>query len=940
MGEIEVRCGWPHDGRHDGLVEEVCAQLDSGAADRILYLVPTVDMARTVRSEVLDGTDRRAVTHVPVLTFNDLVAQLLRAVPHDPARPYRIISSAEKLLLVEQVFSDYLDRASAQGVPRALPADPDNLPGVVRRLAQLIGELKRNLCPNGDALLDSLGRPRSGLPMSRDVAAVYDLYRKCLEKSDLVDEEGKFFLVHEKLEQSMAPFRQRFPHVSTLIVEGFRDFTSVERSILSRITQAVDRAILAVDYVAAAEELFAATKDTFSFYCDLAGSENAPCDDRPASITTAQRLWTDVLLAGAGAQMAETVHDGIELTLYPDPRAEIAHIAETVKELLVEHGYRDRPDKIAVITPRSDPWHDAVEELFPRYGIPLTVKRQKPLGGSGPIRAVMAMLRARAGSFDRSDLMALLDNPYIADRPDPAVIDRHATALHITGGSAAAWIEPLRVRADHLRAGRRSDDDPDAGDLDRMEADRLEAARDSLSRLLDALELVPMRAAGEEYRTAVIRLLDEPPTAVAMAALRADLVRSRPDVVAADARALKKFRDLVGELCSALERYGDGRLELSELINLIQAALRETSYPAGAARSAGVVLGRFGDVSPRRYDHVFLPGLTDDVLPERMPRRVFFRESDRQQSVYMQTVGSSGRRGWLDFVAAALSARDTVHLSRPATGWDDKPTVPSIYVDEIPEVACQETRERIYTEATLQGHLGRQVAAYVNGADDSAALLDAARELGRREYMPLRTMVQAARAECLRRREEAGGTLGPYDGRIGDGRLLDALRDRFAAGRHVFSVNQLEKYAACPFRFFCDRVLRLGQPEEFREDVEAKDRGVVVHEILRRFFERWQVETGRAAVLEADIEAASRCLREEADAVLAASPVADYGGVFWDAVCIEITRGLDAESDRFGVLRALLDTELAAGRQPADRYLEWRFGHAVRGSGSADKRSV
>lgn len=940
MGTIEVRCGWPHDGRHREMVDELYARLDNGGADRILYLVPTADMARTVRTEALDGTSRRAVTHVPVLTFNDLVAQLLGSVPHDPARPYRIISAAEKLLLVEQVFGEYVDAASASGASRSLSADPDTLPSVVRRLAQLIGELKRNLCPGGDELLDSLAHARSTQPMSRDVAAVYDLYQRHLQDNDLVDSDGTFFLVYKAFEDDTSLLHESFPSLSTLMVEGFRDFTSVERSILGQVAHAVERSVLAVDYVPAAEELFAATKDTYTFYCALAGSEHGLHETSAAAVTETQRLWTDVLLAAAGAQTAEPVHDGIELTVYPDPRAEIAHIAEAVKGLLVEHGYNNCPDKIAVITPRPDPWHDAVEELFPRYGIPLTVTRQKPLGGSGPIRAVMDMLRVRAGSFDRTDLLALLDNPYIADRPDPAVLDRHATALHITGGSTAAWLEPLRARAIHIRAGRRAEDDTDARNLDRLEADRLEEACDSLSRLLGALELVPLRAAGDEYRAAVMRLLDEPPTAVAIAAVCADLVRSRPDVVAADARAIKKFRDLIGELCSALDRYGGSRLELSELIDVIRVALSETSYSAGAARSAGVVLGRFGDVSPRRYDHVFLPGLTDDVLPERMPRRVFFRESDRRQSVYMQTVGSSVRRGWLDFVSATLSACQTVHLSRPATGWDDKPTVPSIYIDEITDSICQERAERMYTDATLQGHLGRQLAAVVNGAIDSLALLDMAHELRRREYPPMRTMVQAARAECLRRREEACGTLGAYDGRIGDSRLLDALRDRFGAGRHVFSVNQLESYAACPFTFFCDRVLRLDQPEEFREDVEAKDRGIVVHEILRRFFERWQIEAGRAAILQEDLDAACRCLRKEADAVLASSPVADYGGVFWDAVCIESTRGLDIEGERFGVLRALLDTEIGADRQPDDRYLEWRFGHAVRDSGSADRRSV
>jgi len=948
MDTVEVLCGWPHDGRHDTLLDEACGFIDSGDADRLIYLVPTADMARRVRREVLARTVRTAVTRVPVMTFNRLVARILGEIPPDPHRPYRVISSTEKLLLVERILSEQFRSKTSSRSPLATATGLRPMPGVVRRLARLIEELKRNLCPSGGALLESLGRARPVAPIDRAVAAVYDRYQTYLRDNALVDTEGTFFLVHETLDRCIGPLETTFPGASTLIVEGFRDFTSVESSILGRVAHGMDRTILAVDYVPAAGDLFTATEATYRFYCSLAGQTDVVCETDSPSLTATQRLWTDVLRRctvgeGGAAPSHDARSSAVELTVCPDPRAEVAYVAESVKTLLLEGGYRDYPDKIAVVVPRTDGWTDVIEDQFSRYGIPMTVAALKPLGTSGPVRAVMAALQTRVRGYDRASLLSLIDNPYIAERPDPAVIGRHATALRITGGSAAAWLDPLRARAERLstQAGPAGEIDHDSEPV-RHEATRLETQGDALSRLLDALETIPMRAAPGEYRDSIMRIMDEPPAAVGTAVLAAGLLQSHPGVAAADARALEAFRELVDEVCAALERHSTRPIQLADMIEVLRTSISDAVYSATGPQPAGVAVHGIGDGVPGEYDHVFLAGLTDDAVPERSPYRVFFRRSDRQTSGYLRPVGPSVPRGWLAVVSAILSARETVHISWPTTGWDDKPAARSVYLEEIQDAADlvvtdrSDNTARPYADAELERSLGTLASASIRGRQDPAPLLDAGRELRRRHYPPLRTMAHATRAQCMRQVD----TLGPYDGRIIETGLLDALRNRFAAGGHLFSVGQLESYASCPFKFFCDRVLRLDQPDEFREEASPAERGVVAHEIVRRFFTRWKAETGRSAVRPSDLESACSCLREEAETVLAASLGSIQGNVFWDSIRAEFTEGLGDESDRAGILRALIDTEIGADRQPDDRYLEWRFGHSAPGSGAADPRSV
>src|SRR4029079_9776569 len=102
----------------------------------------------------------------------------------------------------------------------------------------------------------------------------------------------------------------------------------------------------------------------------------------------------------------------------------------------------------------------------------------------------------------------------------------------------------------------------------------------------------------------------------------------------------------------------------------------------------------------------------------------------------------------------------------------------------------------------------------------------------------------------------------PYDGEITDPHLLDLLKRRFGPD-FVHSASGLSVYGNCPYRFFAQRVLRLEPRGEAALDLQAIDAGKLLHDVLRRFFEKHR----RQALYELDKKALRAELANIADAV-------------------------------------------------------------------------
>ncbi len=85
---------------------------------------------------------------------------------------------------------------------------------------------------------------------------------------------------------------------------------------------------------------------------------------------------------------------------------------------------------------------------------------------------------------------------------------------------------------------------------------------------------------------------------------------------------------------------------------------------------------------------------------------------------------------------------------------------------------------------------------------------------------------------------------GPAEGLLQSPEAHDYMEARFPRNR-TFAATELESYASCPFRYFLERVLKIGPVEDLALEFDVLNRGRVVHEVLATFHRRVNQRLGR-----------------------------------------------------------------------------------------------
>src|SRR5258706_1689159 len=174
-------------------------------------------------------------------------------------------------------------------------------------------------------------------------------------------------------------------------------------------------------------------------------------------------------------------------------------------------------------------------------------------------------------------------------------------------------------------------------------------------------------------------------------------------------------------------------------------------------------------------------------------------------------------------------------------------------------------------------------------------------------------------------------------------RNLDPAAAEKIFGRELkTSVSGLEDFAACPFKFFAARGLRLEERKEFQFD--ARDKGSFQHEILQAFHERVTASHRRWRDLSADEAAAlvEEIAREILPQFEDGKFLANNAARFTGEVLIQRTRQLVAVLVNW-MRQYKFDpavTEISFGLEP-DQLPAWRIqlgdGHALLLRGRIDR---
>ncbi|HSK63046.1 MAG TPA: PD-(D/E)XK nuclease family protein, partial [Pyrinomonadaceae bacterium] len=280
----------------------------------------------------------------------------------------------------------------------------------------------------------------------------------------------------------------------------------------------------------------------------------------------------------------------------------------------------------------------------------------------------------------------------------------------------------------------------------------------------------------------------------------------------------------------------------------------------GASNRNGLRILEATDVRGLSFRAIFLAGLIEGGFPLSASRDWIYPHEERDRlREYGLTLEDISPNTLLKeehyFYQVTCRAMDRLYLTRPLVLGDDTETVPSYYIDELRRAIAP---FKIETEIVRRDYDGKQVADASNPSEMKIGLvrqqerhLHSGRKEGLLPQPRITRLLTLARNDgflsdaALRRieieRERCGPRFGPYDGEITDPELLKLLHHKFGPD-FVHSASGLSVYGNCPYRFFAQRVLRLEPRGEAALDLQAIDAGKLLHDVLRRFFERHRRE--------------------------------------------------------------------------------------------------
>lgn len=548
-------------------------------------------------------------------------------------------------------------------------------------------------------------------------------------------------------------------------------------------------------------------------------------------------------------------------------RAEARELAERVAALVAAG---TPPERIAVATRSLRDVADSLHDALARCGVPARNRLGTRLADTAVARLAGELAELDRSRTTRERVAAIVGSRLVdlrgleAEAPPPATIVRH-----------------LRAAAVRDRTRTAAGDDGFASQLERLarsverspeESDRVRRTGSTLVKLFARLDAWPRDAAPGVHARTLLTLLDDlrVPNRLRRLAFR-DLEgrESIPDgtevaqsaALALEQAAWQRLTDVVGELVDAHRALGLDRRPLSraDFAAWVGELVRADTIRPGGARGAAVELLELGDVALRSFDHVFVAGVYDGLLPGPPDTDPLLAEDERWalndalgRPAFRVSHGAAQSsplpaRQLLQaasFALALASANQSVTLSRPRGDVRGRPLAPSPLASLVP-VAWTDVRFE-----PLDPRLGARTD---EGIEQRRA---AARER-------LQASVDPSAAGAW------SGDLSPIAATLAP--------HQAGSPERPLSPKALETLASCAFRHFATALLRVSEDDEPTDEAGPLELGRAGHlaaeHAVRAIVERdlWRLDR-RDEAIATGLAAASTALANVEPATVVGHP--------------------------------------------------------------------
>lgn len=784
-----------------------------------IVLVPEQFTMQTQKDLVMMH-ERKGIMNIDVLSFARLA---YRVFEETGGGGLPVLDDEGKNLILRKIAGDYESELKMLGGHMKKQGYISEVKSVISEFTQYdIGE------DEIERVMESAGESSRLYYKLADIRLLYRgftdyLREKYITKEELLDVLSREVEKSERLKNS------------TVVLDGFTGFTPVQDRLLGELMRHCREVIVTVTmdrrenpYVYEHPyQLFALSKQMVTSLLQIAKQNKIPAEESvelydhvPWRFKEQEALaFLEKHLFRYGAGAYEKEQERVKLHLAKNPREEAYAVAEQVRRMMREDGYRLRD--IGVIVSDMDVYADHLKQAFIKYDIPFFMDHKRSILLNSFVEYIRSVLHMAEQSFSYESVFRFLRTNlagFTYEEIDE--LENYVIGLGIKGYKhwQEKWTRKLKGMAQE--------------DLDKMNHYRRQ-----LVEKVDGLIYVlrQRRKTVADITRAIYEFMVQENLQVRLAE-QEELFKAKGEL--ALAREYAQIYRIVIELFDKfVELLGDEEVSLSEYCKLLDAGLEEARVGVIPPEVDQVVIGDMQRTRLKDIKALLFAGANDVYLPGALLRTGLLSELDREKFAREKLTLSAGgkekayvQKFYLYLNLTKPSEKLDIYYSKVSA--DGKSVRPSYLIQELqklfPKLKVRD-EERYLKEQELTENIGfdRMIREFVQKRHET----DGA-------WCELYSWYKKNPKwqEKVERFLEAGYYRKPLDA------LTEEAAKRLYGEEFETSITRMERFAVCAFSHFLTYGLGLREREEY--DFQAADLGNVCHRALERFSYKVERETG------------------------------------------------------------------------------------------------
>lgn len=808
-------------GKSHCLYQSVIEQSIRYPEKNYLVLVPEQFTMQTQKDLCLMHP-RGGIMNIDVLSFGRLAHRVFEEVGQDDRT---VLDDEGKNLILRKIAGNYEDELTVLKGNLKKQGYISEVKSVISEFTQYGVDFERL-----DEFMDSISPDSYLYYKLKDIRKVYEGFEDYLSEKYITKEEMLDVL-------SDAVPRSNILKGSIVAMDGFTGFTPVQDRLLGELLKVCGKVMITVEMDEREDpfvyrhpyQLFALSKQMVTSLVKIARDTKTEMEDpvylyqkppKRFEHNAELAFLESELFRYSGKQYLREDEPGDERSGYTgavslhearNPRTEAKYVAEGIRYLVREKGYRYRD--IAVITADMNVYADALEKACGLFDIPVFMDHKKSILLNAFVEYLRSLLAMAEENFTYDSVFRFLRTG-LCGFTDKEVdqMENYCLALGIKGYKKwqQAWVRQTT----------------EAGETELQELNHLRVRFvEKIQNLVFVLK--QRKKTVRDVTLAVYEFISKEKMQEQLGKMEREFQEKGELALAKEYAQI--YRIVLELFDKFVELLGDEQISLKEYCDLLDAGLEEAKVGVIPPSLDQVVIGDVERTRIKNIKALFFVGANDTLLPGNAGAGGLLSERDREQFLSGDIALSPGPKEEAYIQKFYLYMNLTkpseyLYLSWSKVSGDGKSLRPAYLISDVrrlfPGLRTVDEEKRAMEETELTRKTG--ILKVAEGVRDRRSGVDSS-------WKELYTWFQRDQKsrDALEEILDAGFLRREYP-KLGPERARQLYPDPDRV-----SVTRMEQFTSCAYAHFLSYGLRLSDRQEY--SFEAVDLGNIAHQSLERF---------------------------------------------------------------------------------------------------------